>query len=73
LEFLQNNGVSYATIGGLGAPLEAAATNKSIASVWYLPNQHGFLDVTIHPNTIDLIFRDPSGNELKSFSIGQNK
>ena len=73
LEFLQKNGVSYATVGGLGAPLEDVATNKSIASVWYLPKQHGFLDVTVHPDTIDLIFRDPSGVELKSFSIGQNQ
>jgi acid phosphatase type 7 len=73
LEFLQKNGVSYAVVGGLGAPLSPVATYKSPASVWYAPQQFGFLDVTIHPTTIDLHFRDPNGNELKSFSIGQNQ
>jgi hypothetical protein len=73
LEFLQKNGVSYAVVGGLGAPLDSAATNKSIASIWYQPQQYGFIDVTVHPTTIDLQYRDPNGNELKSFSINQNK
>jgi len=49
------------------------AAYKSPASVWYAPNQYGFLDVTLHPNTIDLRFRDQSGSELKSFNIGQNR
>jgi len=73
LEFLQKNGVSYAVVGGLGAPLDPVASFKSLASLWYLPQQHGFLDVTIHPATIELHFRDPNGNELKSFSIGKNQ
>jgi acid phosphatase type 7 len=73
LEFLQKNGVNYAVVGGLGAPLDAVATNKSVASVWYQPEQYGFIDVTIHPETIELQFRDPSGDELKSFTIHQNQ
>lgn len=73
LEFLQNNGVSYAIVGGLGAPLDSAPTNNSLASVWYLFQQHGFLDVTVHPDTIELQFRDPNGIELKSFTVNQNQ
>jgi acid phosphatase type 7 len=73
LEFLQKNGVNYAVVGGLGAPLSPVATYKSPASVWYAPQQYGFLDVTIHPASIDLHFRDPDGNELKAFSIGKNQ
>jgi hypothetical protein len=72
LEFLQKNGVSYAIVGGLGAPLESVATYKSPASVWYLPQQYGFLDVTVHPTTIELHFRDPNGNELKSFTLDKD-
>ena len=73
LEFLQKNGVSYAVIGGAGAPLDAVATNISPASLWYLPQQHGFLDVTVHSSTIELLFRDPNGNELKSFTVNKNQ
>jgi len=73
LEFLQKNGVNYAVVGGLGAPLNEVATYNSPASVWYDPQQYGFLDVTVHPAAIELHFRDPQGNELKSFSIGKNQ
>jgi hypothetical protein len=36
LEFLQKNGVSYAIVGGLGAPLDAAPSYHSPVSLWYL-------------------------------------
>jgi len=73
LEFLQKNGVSYAIVGGLGAPLDSAPTHNSPASLWYLFQQHGFLDVTVHPDTIELNFRDPNGIELKSFTVNKNQ
>jgi hypothetical protein len=73
LEFLQKNGVNYAIAGGLGAPLDTVATNMSVASVWYLPQQYGFIDATIQPASIELHFRDPNGKELKSFTIGKNQ
>ena len=73
LEFLQKNGVSFAIVGGLGAPLDSAPSYNSPVSLWYLFQQHGFLDVTVHPTTIELHFRDPNGNELKSFSIAKNQ
>ena len=73
LEFLQKNGVSYAVVGGLGAPLDSAQTYYSPASLWNLFQQHGFLDVTVHPATIELHFRYPNGNELKSFTVDKNQ
>ena len=73
LEFLQKNGVSYAVVGGLGGALDPVASHISPASVWYAPGQYGFLDVTILYDTIELSFRDPTGNELKSLSIGKNQ
>jgi hypothetical protein len=73
IEFLQKNGVSYAVIGGFGGKLDPVASYKSPASVWYLPNQYGFMDVTVRPDTLELVFRDPNGNELKTFSIGKNQ
>ena len=71
IEFLQKNGVSYAVVGGLGGKLDPEASAKSPASVWYLPNQHGFLDVTVRPTALELSFRDPGGSELKAFSISK--
>ena len=69
LEFLQKNGVSYAIVGGMGAPLDAPSTHISTSSVWNLPLQYGFLDATVRSSQIELHFRDPKGNELKSFTI----
>jgi hypothetical protein len=57
----------------LGAPLDTPPAHNSVASVWYVFQQHGFLDVTVHPASIDLHFRDPNGIELKSFTIGKNQ
>lgn len=33
--------------------------------------QHAFLDITVNNDVIDLIFRDPDYNELKSFKVGR--
>ncbi len=73
IEFLQKNGVSYAIVGGLGGKLDPEASYKSPASVWYLPKQYGFLDVTARADSLDLAFRDPNGNELRSFRIGKTR
>ncbi len=73
LEFLQHNGVSYAVVGAMGGKLDPRASHLSPASIWYAPQQYGFLDVRVLPTTMELIFRDPDGQELRSFEIGQNR
>ncbi|MBU0493353.1 MAG: metallophosphoesterase [Chloroflexi bacterium] len=73
LEFLQHNGVSYVVVGGLGGPLDPAPEYRSPASLWYRDGTFGFADVTVRPERIDLEFRDATGVELQSFTIGQNQ
>ena len=73
LEFLQRNGVSYAIVGGAGGKLDPEATYRSPASVWYLPKQYGFLDVTARAEALQVVFRDPNGQELQAFRIGRTR
>ncbi|MBI5033201.1 MAG: metallophosphoesterase [Chloroflexi bacterium] len=73
LEFLQRIGVSYAVVGTLGGALDPDAAYRSPASAWYRSGTHGFLDVTVRPESINLRFRDANANELKAFAIGKNK
>jgi acid phosphatase type 7 len=69
LELLQKNGVTYAICGAFGGVPVPPRAYISPASTWYKGQQQAFLDVTVSDNYIDLIFRDPDYNELKSFKI----
>lgn len=73
LEFLQQNGVSYAVVGGLGGLFDPEAQYRSPASRWYRGGTHGFVDVAVYPERLDLRFRAATGRELQAFTIGQNK
>ena len=73
LEFLQQNGVSYAVVGGLGGLLDPEAVYRSPASQWYRAGTHGFADVTVYPERLVLCFRDASGQELQTFTIRNNQ
>ena len=59
--------------GGAGGKLDPEATYRSPASVWYLPKQYGFLDVTARAEALQVVFRDPNGQELQAFRIGRTR
>ena len=73
MEFLQHNGVSYCVIGTLGGVLDPSLAHVSPASVWRNNATHGFLDATVRSETIELSFRDTTGNTLKTFTVSQNR
>ena len=70
-ELLQKNGVTYAISGAFGGLPNPPRDYISPASVWYLAGQHAFLDVTVNDDAIDLVYRDPGYNGLKSFRINK--
>ncbi len=72
LEFLQQNGVSYAVVGGLGGLPDPPATYRSPASLWYQSGTHGFADIAVYPDRLELRFRDATGAALRAFTISNN-
>ena len=73
MEFLQHNGVSYCVIGTLGGVLTPEWDYVSPVSVWRNNTTYGFLDATVRPETIELGYRDTTGNLLKTFTVSKNK
>lgn len=69
LELLQKNGVTYAICGAFGGVPVPPRVYTSPESIWYKGQQQAFLDVTVKTNAIDLVFRDPDYNELKSITL----
>jgi len=69
LELLQKNGVTYAICGAFGGVPVPPRDYISPASVWYMGRQQAFLDITVTPENINLVFRDPDYQELKSFDL----
>jgi len=71
LELLQKNNVTYVVCGAFGGLPDPERSYTSPASIWYLPNQSAFMDVTVSQDTATLIFRDPDYKELKSLTISR--
>jgi len=69
LELLQKNNVTYVICGAFGGLPDPERSYISPASIWYMGNQHAFMDVTVSQDTATLIFRDPDYQELKSFTV----
>jgi hypothetical protein len=72
MEFLQHNGVSYCIIGALGGGLTPSLAHVSPASVWRNNTTYGFLDATVCSESIELAFRDKTGNVLETFTVSKN-
>ena len=71
MEWLQHNGVSYAVCGAFGGLPDAARTYVSPASLWYLNDAYGFLDVKIKGDTCAVTFMDSDDSAIKTFSISR--
>jgi UDP-2,3-diacylglucosamine pyrophosphatase LpxH len=71
MEFLQHNGVSYAICGAFGGLPDEARTYRSPASLWYLNDTYGYLDVSIKADQCTVTFRDPDNAALKTFTISR--
>jgi hypothetical protein len=69
LELLQKNNITYVVCGAFGCLPDPERSYISPASIWYMPNQNAFVDVTLSQNTATLTFRDPDYKELKSFTV----
>ena len=69
LELLKHSGVIYVICGGFGGQPDPIPTYISPESLWRLPGQTGFAEVTIRGGQTELNFRDPSGNILVSYTI----
>jgi len=60
-------------VGGLGGALDPDPEYFSPASLWDAFQQFGFLDVTIGLEAANLVFRNPQGDEMKSFNLKKNQ
>ncbi len=69
MEYLENNGVSYAIVGAMGGPLDPPRTYSSPASKWFRQGVFGYLDLDATVKGIDLNFRDQNGQLLENVNI----
>ena len=71
LELLQKSGVTYVICGGFGGKPDPIRTYISPASLWYAGETYGFTDVTVNDTEARILFRDPSGSILESFTVAK--
>ncbi len=71
LELLQKNNITYVVCGAFGGLPDPERSYISPASIWYMGNQHAFVDVTVSQETATLVFRDPDYKEVKSFIVSR--
>jgi UDP-2,3-diacylglucosamine pyrophosphatase LpxH len=69
MEFLRQNGVSYAICGSFGGLPDTERSYISPASLWYMPGTIGFLDVSITKSQAKVVFRNSENEVLNSFFI----
>ena len=73
MEFLQHNGVTYATVGAFGGYPDPERTYTSPASLWYKSGAAGFLDITIENNNSTITFRNPDYQAMATFDIEKHR
>lgn len=64
MEFLERNGVAYATVGSMGGKLDPEPTHVSPWSKWLLRGTWGWLDLEVTVAGISLVFKDSSGKTV---------
>jgi len=69
LEFLNVSDIAYIIEGGFGGKPDPPRTKEGTGSLWYLSNQHGFVDVNINGKNATISFRSPEGDILKEFIV----
>lgn len=69
MEFLECNGIAYATIGSMGAKPDPEPTHVSPWSKWLLRDTWGWLDLDVTVAGISLVFRDCSGKTVHEEAV----
>jgi hypothetical protein len=69
MEFLERNGVSYATIGAMGGKPDPEPTHVSPWSKWFLRGSFGYATLEARRAGLSLSFRDQDGSVLKTFLV----
>jgi hypothetical protein len=73
MEILEKEGIHYVVAGAFGGvPTSGTFDKVSDYSIWYSRGKHGFVDLMIYPEEIELAFRDQKGNLIQGFTIFQN-
>ena len=72
MDYLEKKGVTYVVIGTFGGSL-SPIDHISSFSKWRQNRTHGFVDVLVYENKIDLVFRDANTEVLKVFLIEKKK
>jgi len=73
IELLQKSNVTYVICGAFGGKPMPERIYVSPYSIWYRSGQYAFVDVTIDPKAATIIFRDPSYNAMKTFTVAPMK
>ncbi len=69
-ELLSHNGVTYAIVGSMGGLPDPEPSHHSPYSKWIDVGGHGWLDVSVLPGRLALIFRSETGETRQHATVG---